>query len=359
MDDSHFRMRVLDFVETLARHRPESELVVYTIVPLMRLSASTSAGEKELASKASRVLRGIVSGKKGTPAPLSPERALTALRRLCVFSRSLDMPELGPLLANAGVYLAKAILASPEAGPGESHAVAQTVADAFDEYLTRKNTRAKAQPRMTLEFARRVTACAWLMFERVAERATPSSTTTSGGGGGGGVVNAFRRMQAFEVLQALVVARAAMKTDESKSDIVSKVPVLREAIVANFLHALDDTTGGAMDATRLRELCKVALAAARASVPLAGSPAHAREMWASAQLESVLARLQHDSDRFKNAAGLHNLVKQVIGATSPAAPAASGEKKHQKRKAEAANDGLESKGSTMGKGASKKSKKQK
>jgi hypothetical protein len=197
------------------------------------------------------------------------------------------------------------------------------------------------------ELAKRAPAAVWETREKVLELAS------------GQKVNAFRRVQAYEVVQTLATSYAGLvrspsflsqlatltdlssvpheqKTNESKSSLLSFLPSYASSLFTTVSSSLLSTpsSSGALDAPRLKLLAKNALSAARLSVQLS-SQSDAASVWKPQQWAALLDPSQGKvSDRFKGATGVLGLVKQlvgVLGASVEGEPKAA--KKDKKRKA--------------------------
>ena len=199
-DDLHYRLRVVDLIESLAKSRSANPHLVLVLLPLFSIVRGSATVEQELQSKAAKLLRQIVSGRKDSPAPEDPQSALDALEELHVVSQTVDSADLATLCSQTSIYLAKAALASPAADAGTSASIAKLFGDSFELYLSKKNSKTRVQPALTIEFGRRLPTCAWPLFKTVVALA----------GGAETAVNAYRRMQAFEVAQALLTSYAAL-----------------------------------------------------------------------------------------------------------------------------------------------------
>lgn len=199
-DDLHYRLRVVDLIESLAKQRSANPHLVLVLLPLFSIVRGSATVEQELQSKAGKLLRQIVSGRKDSPAPADPQSALEALEELHTVSQTVDSADLATLCSQTSIYLAKAALASPVADAQTSAAIAKLFGDSFELYLSKKNSKTRVQPALTVEFGRRLPACAWPLFKTVVALA----------GGAETAVNAYRRMQAFEVAQALLTSYAAL-----------------------------------------------------------------------------------------------------------------------------------------------------
>lgn len=324
------------------------------------IRTASSAVESELQAKAGKLLRFLVQPRKSAdaaalvePSDESSHAALEALDDLHRAAAACDAPALAPLCAQVAVALTKAAVALAPAS-SRTHAlehVARVTVQSFEAYLTTKNAKTRVQPQLTAEVCKRAPGAAWGVLPRVLELAK----------GDGGKVNAFRRMQAFEVAQSLVTSYASLvrlsvlparspsqalsltllpssprpqKTPESKSAVLTAMPAYRSALFTALSTSLTSSSSAAaeFDAARLKLLAKQALASARLAVSLS-SQADAAKAWHPQEWSGLVAEAAK-SDRFKGAVGVTTLVKQlvgVLGATVADDKAAS--KKDKKRKA--------------------------
>ncbi|GAA5996088.1 uncharacterized protein JCM10292_007386 [Rhodotorula paludigena] len=334
-DDLHYRLRCLDLFDVLAHTKASSALLIPLYVPLFNLiRTASSAVESELQTKASKLLRFLVQPRKTAdaaalvePSDESSHAALEALEDLFRAAASTDDASLAPLCAQVAVALTKAAIAlSPAASLAHAQEhIAELAAVSFEKYLTTKNAKTRVQPALTVELAKRAPAAVWGMLARVVELA--------GGDGKGEKVNAFRRMQAFELAQTLFTSFANLKTAESKTAVLAEIPSYRSALYSAISTSLTSATPE-FDAARLKTLTKQALSSARQTVQLS-SQADAAKLWRPVEWAALVSQAQ-GSERFKGAVGVHTLLKQLVGvfggSVEEAAKPAGG-KKDKKRKA--------------------------
>ncbi|BGP37888.1 DNA-directed DNA polymerase [Rhodotorula kratochvilovae] len=338
-DDLHYRLRCLDLLDVLAHTKAASALLIPLYVPLFNLIRTASATESELQTKAGKLLRFLVQPRKSAdaaalvePSDESSHAALEALEDLHRAAASTDAPTLAPLCAQVAVALVKAAVSLAPAA-SRAHAqehVARVTAQSFEKYLTTKNAKTRVQPALTSEVAKRAPAAAWGALPRVVELAS------GGAKGDGEKVNAFRRMQAFEVAQVLFTSYASLKTPESKAAVLAAIPSYRAALFAALSTSLTSASASAeFDASRLKLLAKQALAAARLTVSLS-SQTEAATLWRPQEWSGLVADAGR-SDRFKGAVGVITLVKQLVGVLGVAVDGGEkAAKKDKKRKADPA-----------------------
>ncbi|GAA6004581.1 hypothetical protein JCM10207_000945 [Rhodosporidiobolus poonsookiae] len=338
-DDLHYRIRCLDLLDILAHAKPSSSLLVPVYAPLFTIIRTATPVEAELQNKAAKLLRFLVQPRKaaststaatGETSDATAAAALDALEELHTAAASVDNGDLAPLCAPVALALVKAaVSAAPLSAPA---AVSRIFADSFEAYLVNKNAKTRCQPLLTTEVAKRAPAAAWGIREKAIELATSEKC------------NAFRRAQAFDVVQTLVASYAALKTPESKSAVLAFLPSYRLALYTTISTSLTATTStsSTFDAARLKLLAKQALSAARLTVQLS-SQSTAADVWSPAEW-AALADPTKVSDRFKGATGVLRLVKQLVGVLggqvddAKKAGAVAGAKKDKKRKAAAMTD---------------------
>lgn len=130
----------------------------------------------------------------------------------------------------------------------------------------------------------------------------------------------------------LVSSSSKQKTDAAKAEILSAVPSYRLALLSALSPSSD------LDASRLKDICKLTLAAVRLTTQ-ASDAATTATVWDASSFVVVSDELKK-SDRFKNAGGIQNSLKQIVGviggpgANASAAGGATngGGKKDKKRK---------------------------
>ncbi|GAA5968040.1 hypothetical protein JCM11641_003709 [Rhodosporidiobolus odoratus] len=347
-DDLHYRLRCLDLLDVLAHHKPSSTLLIATFVPLFNIVRTSTSVEHELQSKAAKLLRFLVQPRKAASSPsISPTvaaieqsseeitaTALEALEDLHRAAASVDNADLAPLAAQVAVALVKA---SVSASPSSATEISRIALSSFEAYLLTKNSKTRCQPLLFLEVAKRVPAAVWETKDKVLELAVAEK------------VNAFRRMQAWEVVQALIVSLAALKTPESTSPVLAFLPSFRSALYTTISTSLaSSATTGSLDAARLKLLSKNALTVARLTVQLS-SQSSAADLW-KPQDWATLCDPSKVSDRFKGAQGVTQLVKQLVGVLGGSVEAVAkpaGGKKDKKRKAAESVDAPSASASTF------------
>ncbi|KAK4058782.1 DNA-directed DNA polymerase [Microbotryomycetes sp. JL221] len=305
-EDMHYRLRVVDLVESLYKAKPASPLLLMASLPLFGISRSSSSLEDELRVKATRLLRQIVQSKKDQITPEVPESALEALAELHGLASGIDAADLAPLCSQTALFLVKAALASPSATTETAEQISTFFGDSFETYVVKKNSKTKVQPALTLEFVKRSPACAWPLFDRVLRLLAVDSELKP--------VNAFRLMQVLEIAQTLLTSYSATRTPASKQDILAAMPIYNSTLLTIVKASIaGDDKSYALDASRLRDVLKSTLAATRQTLNAAdGKSTTAAAIWKAKDWEAI-AEQARQSERFKNANGLLNAFKQLVG----------------------------------------------
>ncbi|GAA5848454.1 hypothetical protein JCM8547_004518 [Rhodosporidiobolus lusitaniae] len=307
-DSLHYRLRCLDLVDVLAHHAPSS-LLVPTLVPLFNLVRTATPVEAELQNKTAKLLRFLVQPRKSsspsssaTASSVSADTALEAFEELHRIASSVESGDLAPLCAQVALALVRSAVASSPSTAASS--ISRIAAASFEAYLTTKNAKTKCQPLLMSELAKKAPTAVWEAREKLLELAQ------------GEKVNAYRKVQAFEVVQTLVTSYAGSKTPESKTALLAFLPSYSAALYSTVSSSLSASSAGApgsLDATRLKLLAKHALSSARLSVQLS-SQSDAAVVWKPQQWAALLDPAQGKvSDRFKGATGVLGLVKQLVG----------------------------------------------
>ncbi|KAF9815443.1 hypothetical protein IEO21_04614 [Rhodonia placenta] len=286
---THFKNRVLDLVDTFLKKQPTSPLVAKTILPLVDLVVSTGSDEKQLADKASGILRSRIGKSKEAPVNLDKERAKEVLEELHSRARKTPSSDVLATFAQCSVYLSRALHHE-----GEEEAVLAAYRASLADFVTRKAS--KLNTGFFLEFVRRHADIAWDLRDDLTSIA-------------GKAVNPYRQCQAFQVLHTLFMS--LLVPASRKAEFVAFIPTLRRT--------LQDVISGACDASsayqtpQVKDLFKLALAAIRLSKRVA--PEELSKMWESSTWSALAAKLAN-SDRFRSAQGLQSTCKQITNLTA-------------------------------------------
>lgn len=183
---THFKNRVLDFLDIFIRNEPTSPLIPSLILPLVETIKAARADEGHFTQKATNIINGRIANIKQTPKSLEQcDRIVQQLHELHQLSRKAPSAAFESTLSAASIYLSKAI-----AQAGRPKEVVKAYGESFKDFVTRKGSRLNLSFFQT--WIKRQTSVAWLAGEQIAKLCQADN-----------VVNEYRRMQAFQLLQDL------------------------------------------------------------------------------------------------------------------------------------------------------------
>lgn len=190
---THFKIRVLDFVDTFTEERPESPHTPHIVLPLIRTIMGSGPDEKQLTEKAIRILMTRFNTLKILPC-LEPDskgvmtdiESLTKdFENLHRIARKASLPQDGlsePVIA-ATIYLAKVL-----AHASMQETVTAAYVASIDDFVTRKNS--KISEAFIIDFARRPSpSLSWPLRDKILEACSA-----------GKAINTYRRMASFQIL---------------------------------------------------------------------------------------------------------------------------------------------------------------
>jgi len=326
------QLRVVDLLEIYAKQLPASPLLLQTILPLFDLACKTSGDKDELASKAAKVLRGIVNKPKDIPGLESPEDAIAVLDSVHALARKYSNGDSIPLAAATSAYLSRTILAST--GERAIEEVSAIYSTSLNDYLIKKHTR--VHHTLFANFAQRQPLAAWTLREQLLDACSESTETK----------DKHKRMQMFGVLGDLISAFALLKTSESSKELLAYMPKV-VATVQGTLDAAAEGKGMQLQVARLREVlkfCQQAIRATKQALSTSGSKETIEQVWQTEKTSLALNQLS-TSSHVSSVSSLNTTINQVIASISPSSTKVSSTKKAKasqqtaqtvkKRKAEA------------------------
>jgi DNA polymerase phi len=190
---THFKIRVLDFVDTFIKERSESPHTPRTVVPLVRTIMGSGPDEKQLAEKTIGILKTRFHTPKSLPC-LEPDskgemldikRLTNDFEQLHRIARkaSLSQEGLSEIITTCTIYLAKVL-----AHAGMQEIVTATYVTSIGDFVTRKNSRIWTA--FITDFARRSSPLlSWPLRNEILKACSV-----------GGTVNTYRQMTSFQVL---------------------------------------------------------------------------------------------------------------------------------------------------------------
>ena len=183
----HFKSRVLDFIEVYVRKEPTSPLVMDLVPALIEVVRSARPDEASFADKASKILKSKLF--KITEPPKSNvdvEKTLENLRQLHNSARNAPSPGFLTMLAEASIFLGRVLCHL-----GQTDQVADVYLESLNDFVTRRKSRLNTT--FFGQWIKRQLLAAWRIRDGILELC-----------GNGKSVNAFRHLQAFQILQELI-----------------------------------------------------------------------------------------------------------------------------------------------------------
>ena len=190
---THFKIRVLDFVDTFIKERPESPHTPQIILPLIRTIMGSGPDEKQLAEKTIGILKTRFRAPKILPrlepdskgATLDIESLTNDFEQLHSIARraSLSQNGLSDVVSTSTVYLSKVLVHA-----GMQETVTAAYVASIGDYVTRKNS--KIWPTYISDFVRRSSPpLSWSLRDMILEACSV-----------GKAINTFRQMASFQIL---------------------------------------------------------------------------------------------------------------------------------------------------------------
>lgn len=170
------------------------------ILPLLDLVVSTGPDEKQLADKATGILRSRIGKAKELPASIAKDEAAEVLQELHSRARKAPSADVLTTLSSCSIFVARALHHG-----GEDEPVVRAYRESLIDFVTRKASRLNTQ--FFQDFVRRQVAVAWALRDDLVEVA-------------GNAVNAYRQCQVFLLLHSLI----------------KELPQLVKSVITNILY---------------------------------------------------------------------------------------------------------------------------
>lgn len=190
------QLKVIDLLEIFAKQQSTSPLILHTILPLFNAARRSGKEDVDIASKATRVLNGIVSKAKDYPTVTDSASVLEILKGVHQGSARSGTEDVESLAIPTSLYLCKIALADNKAET--QMAVVDTYVSSFNTYLIKKSCRLHG--RFFESFINRYREAAWEMREPLLEACSEDTKTT----------DKHRRAGAFHLMSALLNTHAAL-----------------------------------------------------------------------------------------------------------------------------------------------------
>ncbi|KAI0373319.1 hypothetical protein BV20DRAFT_963165 [Pilatotrama ljubarskyi] len=309
---THFKNRVLDLIDVFVKKQPTSPLVIRLIFPLVELIVGTGPDEKQLADKATGILRNRIGKSKEVPSSVVKEDAAKALDELHNLARKASTPDILATLNQCSIYLSRVLLHHDGAEP-----VLNAYRESLMDFVGRKASR--LNPPFIDDFVKRHPQSAWCLRDDLVRAP-------------GEALNGFRQAQAFHFIHTLVNQLQAL--GDRKPEILAFMPKLRQAILDTLSNAC--TSESSLTPAHAKEILKLALVSVRQTKRFASSTDEASSIWEPSKWSNLSSQLA-SSDRFKSSVGLQAMCKQLVQLlqdSNTAGTKASGKEKATKRKAD-------------------------
>ncbi|KAH7340489.1 DNA polymerase phi-domain-containing protein [Rhizoctonia solani] len=314
---THFKIRILDLIDTFLSKQPQSGCVPRIVLPLVNIVAAAGPDERQLSEKTTGILRARIAKAKEVPIDgFDKEATIEDLRGLHELARKTPIPELSP----CSIYLSKVLQGDPQ--------VLEVYRASIEDFARRKNS--KLSPAFLKEYILRQTAHAWELREHIIGQ------TVSGA-----AVNVYRQMQAWQLLQTLLSQVTPLCQEAPMVEqLFSFIPLVRDSLYKALTTACEQTEHSANTA-QVKDLLKIGLQAVRLTRKTARPTDSISSSWDAVAFENVKEQLAN-SDRFKGSPSIQSLAKQMLSLlVPPNTEAAPGAKKRKEAAGDVTINGTE------------------
>ncbi|KAK7689133.1 hypothetical protein QCA50_007824 [Cerrena zonata] len=285
----HYKNRVLDLVDIFLKKQPTSSHVIQLILPLTELIVDTSSDEKQLADKATGILRSRIGKSKEIPTGIDKEEALVILQEIHTRARKAPSSDVLTTLNQCSLFITRLLLHQSDAEPE----VAKIYQESLNDFVTRKASRLNTT--FLQDFIRRYAGVAWNLRTELIDVCKQA-------------VNGYRQTQVFQLLHTLV--NQVFSLGDHNEEILAFIPSLRGSINDALTEACSK---GFLTPPQVKEVLKSALATVRQTRKLLSAPEDMAKVWDRSSWED-LSKQFASSESLKAASGLPNLCKQLIQA---------------------------------------------
>ncbi|KZV92838.1 hypothetical protein EXIGLDRAFT_613837 [Exidia glandulosa HHB12029] len=289
---THFKNRVLDFVDIYIRKQPTSPHLPSIVLPLLDLVTGTGQDEKQLQEKASGILRSRLGKNKELPSLSDAAEAEETFKELHVRARKARSGQALAVISQCAVYIARMLESS------SAPAVAEEYGKSLADYAKRKTSPLNTS--FFLDFARRLPKVAWRMHGPLLVAMEDP-------------VNFYRGTQLFLVFQALA---SPIPTDQPEEVLASAWRDFRKVLYRTISRACE--ADPAPKPAQLKDVLKVGHAAMRQSKRGDTPQEKFEKLWDASQLAQLVEQVA-DSPRFKSATAVQTLMRQMNSLANPSA----------------------------------------
>lgn len=329
-----FQNKILDLLAIYARKQPSNPLVINLVRPLFLLATEGDELDRQVATKASTILRNNLCKAKEMPVAQGIEIVEEDLRAVHSFACRTTSPDLASVANTVNLYLTRVALGPTTSGAAPPAALVKVYEETLQDFLGRSACQLKAS--FLIDAFKRFPSLGWPLRNTLVESCSPTAT-----------VKTYRQQQGMQMLQSLLTQSALAQG--SQKNVLTFMPD-----VANLVFTLLPTsassspngTGSLPNAAHLKEVLKFALQAVRITkrvVPADDADGKAtKSVWKPSKIREAMAALEKE-ERFKNSTSLQSLLKQMLVLVEGKSEEG---KKDKKRKAK---DAVEAQGEVNGK----------
>ena len=307
---THYKNRVLDLLDTFIRRQPTSTLAVKLILPLTELIVSAGYDEKQLAEKATGILRSRIGKSKDVPTEVDVEQATEVLKEIHLRARKAATGDVLTTLSQCSLYVTKCLLLVKA-----DAAVVEAYRESLVDFVTRKASHLNTN--FLQDFVRRYAEAAWDLRDDMLEAVN-------------GAVNGYRQVQVFQLVQTLFAQRSTTAIDVDEA--LDFTRALRTSMLDTAYSACEENEK--LTAPQIKELLKLALAGVRHTKRIAPSDEAVKRTWDAAAWEDLAGKLA-ESERFKTSTGLQTTSRQITQLINKEDGGAGAKAKGKKRKVDA------------------------
>ncbi|CCM03691.1 uncharacterized protein FIBRA_05836 [Fibroporia radiculosa] len=297
---THFKNRVLDLVDIFIKKQVTNPLALRLILPLADLIVNTGPDEKQLADKATGILRSRIGKAKELPSGVDKAYAAQVLEELHSRARRTPSSDVLATLSQCSWFLSKVLQHQDVTEP-----ILKAYRESLLDFVSRKAS--KLNGVFFQDFVRRHTDVAWGLRDDLSEAP-------------GKAVNVYRQVQAYQILNTLINRFSV--TDEHRNDFLACISQLCRTLHATISGACDPSS--THTPANLKELLKVGLTVVRQAKRVSSSPGELKSIWEPSEWANLAGKLA-ETDRFRSSTGLQTMCKQI-------AQMAGGESTSEKKK---------------------------
>ncbi|ORY24385.1 DNA polymerase phi-domain-containing protein [Naematelia encephala] len=289
----HFKNRILDFFDSIARRHIDNPVSIDLVLPLLRLIRSAGISETDLSNKASGILRARFIKAKDVPTSVPAEHARQVLEEIHELARRSASTEFSHLCSGTSLFIVRAL-------DNDNSTAIDAYSKTLKEFMTRKHS--SIQPAFILDLIKRYPTRAWSLRNDLLEYTADVSTSEG--------INAYHQTQAFNMLSAFASQLNLIAKSVPLSEITTFVKTASSSVYG-ILQAASTPEGAKWKADRLKDVVRFALQLARTSKSVLG--ASVAEAWDLERLSGVEGAMKRGrTAEMKGVIGLVGQLKSVL-----------------------------------------------